>query len=265
MTSSHSEGLSLNAKLPLSTALIPGAKSRQWVPLTTPIVWDGAGHLLLEYSLENDATSSLDKTCINFKFAAKQTSNSLGEFARTAFAYIYSDSCWASQSYPWSQVGADCSKNGKSMEAVGMTGVVMDVAFRTTGACTVPSTTTRTTTTNTTTANAITANTATANTATTKAKNPSGKTTTVTTTVTTTAADSPSNNNNDHRTEAVAFGVVALLLLFCCLGVSAAYLRLKSSTMNAKAADGAGSIPTYSVVVPDQLGLVGGDDDATSI
>lgn len=132
-----SAGLTVDATVSISTALLPTAGSRRFVELSTPLVWDGSQHLLLEFSMENTVTDISDRSCIGFKFAADRASTAglvSNNRARTAFAYIYDDECWATQSYPWSGLSAEgrsCTYSGRSMTANGYTGVVMDVALRT--------------------------------------------------------------------------------------------------------------------------------------
>ena len=47
-----SAGLTVDATVSISTALLPTAGSRRFVELSTPLVWDGSQHLLLEFSME---------------------------------------------------------------------------------------------------------------------------------------------------------------------------------------------------------------------
>lgn len=129
----YSAGLTVDATVSISTALLPAAGNRHFVELSTPLVWDGSRHLLLEFSMENTVADILDRSCIGFKFAA-DGAGTANNRARTAFAYIYDDDCWATQSYPWSGLSAEgrsCTYSGRSMKANGYTGVVMDVALRT--------------------------------------------------------------------------------------------------------------------------------------
>ena len=92
---------------------------------------------LLEFSMDNTGASRLDRSCIGFKFAGGNVGPAgliSNNRARTAFAYIWDDECWASQTYPWSGVsaeGSSCAYSGQSMSANGYTGLVMDVALTT--------------------------------------------------------------------------------------------------------------------------------------
>eukprot|EP00040_Diaphanoeca_grandis_P024199 m.132749 g.132749 ORF g.132749 m.132749 type:complete len:469 (-) comp29629_c0_seq1:389-1795(-) len=134
-TFSYAAGLNVATKTSISTILLPSAGQRKFVELTTPLRWDGTKGLLLEFSMDNSdgTTSILDRNCVAFKFAeASTTSTIFGERARTAYAYIYYDSCWHGMGYPWSTVSySTCPYASQSMSASGMSGVVMDVAFRT--------------------------------------------------------------------------------------------------------------------------------------
>lgn len=87
--------------------------------------------------MENTVADILDRSCVGFKFAADRAGTAgliSNNRARTAFAYIYDDECWATQSYPWSGLSAEgrsCTYSSRPMTASGYTGVVMDVALRT--------------------------------------------------------------------------------------------------------------------------------------
>lgn len=213
----YAAGLSVATTTSISASLLPAAGSRHFIDLQNPLFWDGSSHLLLEFSMDNDASYSLDRRCIAFKWAGSSNSNSIFDNARTVFASIFDERCWNQVSYPWSTLTVSPCQTGvgKSMDTSGFTGVVMDIALRTARVQT-SSSSMSTITTTTTTASATTS----ARTSRTHSTTPSLPSNhTGGSTLPSFSTIEPSKKDNDNDSLNVVAIVFAVLFALCSLGL----------------------------------------------